>query len=504
MPGRSASRCRFLAIAGVLLGAPLAVAQVAPQIFYVRESGNDANDGRSPARAFRTIQKGINSCTVPGSTVYVGPGRYKETPTLTISTKKGLDGNPFSVIGDGLGKFTLDTPGPVVIDGENNRQYGVSVQDCDNWHFENLTLQNQKNYGVYAYKAKGLALRDCIIDVPSYYGICLSDVGACDISGNQMLREANSGHCIYAYVTRAGHTSISDNRMSMTGSLYLSTGFRKGKLGLNGLFSGAYTTSFASYGVIAMTDSSAPTLTVQNNVVSDAYLGVYVYTQSKSSATKLVIANNTSVGCYYGLYAYAPAGASLSCVNNLVTDCYMTHYIAAPTASVNALMASSSVLTPVLQATLLASVITDTPKFKDAAGGDFSLLAGSRGIDDGVAGGAPTVDVLGRARPFDGNRDGTALHDIGAFESSGGSRIRIVRYRGINRDGEAEPAKDYEEALLTRLGTTVGTTLDTTLTKVDTTLKATVTGLTSFTAPAKKCSCANCPGAGCKCGCGGT
>jgi hypothetical protein len=42
--------------------------------------------------------------------------------------------------------------------------------------------------------------------------------------------------------------------------------------------------------------------------------------------------------------------------------------------------------------------------------------AGSPAIDAGDDGACPNVDILGEARPADGNGDGNAACDIGAYE----------------------------------------------------------------------------------------
>jgi hypothetical protein len=58
------------------------------------------------------------------------------------------------------------------------------------------------------------------------------------------------------------------------------------------------------------------------------------------------------------------------------------------------------------------------PGFVNAAGGDYRLAATSPVIDKGAPGtGAPTLDLNKRARILDGNGDGTAVRDMGAYEA---------------------------------------------------------------------------------------
>ncbi len=60
--------------------------------------------------------------------------------------------------------------------------------------------------------------------------------------------------------------------------------------------------------------------------------------------------------------------------------------------------------------------LSGDPQFVDAAGGDFLLRMASPAVDAGTNSGAPTFDRSGRARPWDGNGDGTAVADMGAYE----------------------------------------------------------------------------------------
>lgn len=64
------------------------------------------------------------------------------------------------------------------------------------------------------------------------------------------------------------------------------------------------------------------------------------------------------------------------------------------------------------------------PGFVDGAAADFRLRADSQMIDRGSPGGGSTTDLDGLPRPNDGNGDGVAVRDLGAFSTSAGHRVR--------------------------------------------------------------------------------
>lgn len=65
--------------------------------------------------------------------------------------------------------------------------------------------------------------------------------------------------------------------------------------------------------------------------------------------------------------------------------------------------------------------LSGSPGFVNDAGGDFHLAAGSGLVDAGTPGVLPagTADRDGNPRPSDGDGDGTAISDVGAFELQG-------------------------------------------------------------------------------------
>src|SRR5207248_3863907 len=60
--------------------------------------------------------------------------------------------------------------------------------------------------------------------------------------------------------------------------------------------------------------------------------------------------------------------------------------------------------------------ISVDPQFIDAPNGDFHVRPGSATIDAGTSELAPATDLIGIPRPADGNGDGGAAVDMGAYE----------------------------------------------------------------------------------------
>ena len=80
--------------------------------YYIRKTGDNANNGTSPATAWATIGKALasGSTVVAGDVVYVGAGVYHEAVTVAVS---GSSGNPITLIADVDGGQTGDA-GPVI------------------------------------------------------------------------------------------------------------------------------------------------------------------------------------------------------------------------------------------------------------------------------------------------------------------------------------------------------------------------------------------------------
>lgn len=135
--------------------------------YYVRMSGNDANDGLSPDTAFRTITK---ACSVAnaGDTVYIGAGNYNEYNISFANT--GSDAATIKIIGDYAGTYTGD-PGMIIIgnlyDGgaPSSNTYAVfNVGGKSDIEFYNLVFLMNHIFDFYG-GATNIHVRHC-------YAIC--------------------------------------------------------------------------------------------------------------------------------------------------------------------------------------------------------------------------------------------------------------------------------------------------------------------------------------------
>ncbi|MBL8962976.1 MAG: right-handed parallel beta-helix repeat-containing protein [Phycisphaeraceae bacterium] len=432
------------------LGQALAeVVSGAKTTLFVTPSGSDSNNGQTIRTAYRTIQKAVNSVPRPGTVIVVAPGVYAETITFTSSTRKGNKALPMWIVGDVKGTATGWPAGEVVIDGGGSLAYGLLFNAGSHWGFGSLRFTGQTTANVMtdASGVSDIEFDSCIFDVTPQWGVYFANHGNLELRSNTFTRSAASGHATYLYQTSGSEMVVTGNRLSMTGGDYLSSGYRRGEL-----MSGGTRSSSAgyAYGIIAMAAvPGSMTMTIQNNVVSDAYLGLYVYNFGNKQKASVVCSNNTVVGCYYALYLATDDKTTATITNNIAGDSYVSTYIQSKNAVLDGHLAYGMTYDPcggrswsgcsyVTVAKMGEVILNQPPSFADPSRGDFSLT-GTVGIDAGTPTGAPATDVTGKRRPVDGDGDGVARVDVGAFESEPGERrkaVRIIQWREMGADEE--------------------------------------------------------------------
>jgi parallel beta-helix repeat protein len=86
---------------------------------FVRQTGSDANSGRAPGEALRTIGAAAVRA-VPGDVVVVGPGSYFEGDIKT-KNRGASELARIIFLADSAGNRTFDPPGPVILDATGFR-----------------------------------------------------------------------------------------------------------------------------------------------------------------------------------------------------------------------------------------------------------------------------------------------------------------------------------------------------------------------------------------------
>ncbi len=411
-----------------------------PPVFYVRSNGSDSRDGLTPQKAFGTIQHAVNMCTVPGSTVYVGPGEYRESIEIGIGTGayaiSGTESLPIRVIADTTGAHTDENPGRVLVDGGTASLFGFEFTSRTSWVLEGFTIRNQVDYGIYASNS-GISVLDCTIEVPSKFAVYITAIEGVTVADCVFERSASSASSVWVQVTvpdSAVSIVITRNDLTLKGDLYKSVGFASGFAYINDLPA----QSRYIYGILVLAwNASVQDVEISNNQVSDYYLGILSLVSSSNG--KAIIANNTVTGSLYSIYNYTYQTGNSITINNIVEDSY--YGILAPV-----YQGGSSIVTANLEYKIGAlmvpfnrvfefDIIEGDPRFADAQAGDFSLQRGSPAVDAGTLTNAPSTDIAGNSRPADGDNDEIAVVDLGAYEVVVKStRVRVVRWREIGTE----------------------------------------------------------------------
>jgi parallel beta-helix repeat protein len=120
-----------------------------PDVFYVRASGNDSNDGETPATAVRNIQTALLLAN-EGDMIMVGPGTYSR---VDFNRRGGVAGSPIALDADPSGTMTGDAPGPVRI-VINEGPFGIRLTGSPNVIIDGFTIS-----GATANNAAGVIVR---------------------------------------------------------------------------------------------------------------------------------------------------------------------------------------------------------------------------------------------------------------------------------------------------------------------------------------------------------
>lgn len=118
--------------------------------YYVSNNGNDANDGKKETTAFKTIERAIKAVH-PGGEIRILAGVYNEALGIINSGSESA-----SVTITGFNAIP-------VLDGRNIDVMGIFCENCKNFTFSNLQIQNYTDLGIGISKCIGITLKNLIV-----------------------------------------------------------------------------------------------------------------------------------------------------------------------------------------------------------------------------------------------------------------------------------------------------------------------------------------------------
>ena len=432
-------------------------------------AGNDNNPGTS-ALPFATFEK-ANSRTLPGDTVSIKAGTYLRTrsfiPTMNANnrptaaapiTYRAVGGE---VIIDGQFAF----PTTYLWDGV------IEIQFVEHFIFEGLTVINGRFFGFHIESADHITIRNCSTIDTWGSGIRTWDSSFITITGNSIRRACtlplwmqpngriNTQECISINTTtdfEVAYNVVFDRLVDDSGGgegIDVKGICARGTVHHNVVYDlyrlGIYVDAFdddiddiAVYNntvfrcssgiVLAYEDQitgSVRNIRIHDNLIYDISgtgirIAGYLF---NGPIHDIEIYNNTVANTGTGLYLEAshPQSGNFVIRNNLFYDNPTQVRIRQQIIDRNLpftidnnlfyTVPRTGVTVPALPSRVTNSLIAD-PRFVDVAAKNFALAADSPAIDRAVAPLLSSADYNGAPRPLDGNADGVAAVDLGAFE----------------------------------------------------------------------------------------
>ena len=438
---------------------PTSIASPIPDIYYVSPNGSDSNPGTA-SMPWRTIQKAANTL-VAGESVYIRQGTYYEHVVVANSGSQGkfitfqnFPGETVFIDGDKScpsywsGLFYMTNKAYIRIIGLkliNSNHIGMLASNCNNIYIQDCEVSCSEDGGIVFEEGSNAFVSNCDIhhnndigpsaghEAVSFDNIDTFEIKYCDVHHNEeegidAKYGATNGNIhhnnVYEnngpniYISAVNNINVYNNRVHDTSGLY-------------GPKSGIMLSVEASYNY---NQDNLYGINLYNNLIYNNYCGISFWTENGAfSYTNYhdiyiinnVIYNNTkNSGCGFEISNGLPEMFS----DNLVirNNIFWENNVYAQSRTIKG---DSDILNKfTIDHNLFKSgeasntfgtdyIMTPDVKWIDKANHDFRLQPDSPAIDAGSAINAPSIDYDDGSRPKDGDRNGTAIHDIGAFEA---------------------------------------------------------------------------------------
>lgn len=427
--------------------APLTVPPAQPGVYYVAPDGNDEQPGTA-GQPWRTLQHAAETLRA-GETVYVLTGVYHERVIPQASGYAGhfityaaypgatptIDGTGLTLPDELAGLFEIAGRSYIRVSGlriANAGPYadnaGLLVIDSDHIIVEQVTTYQTASSGIGVWGSQQITLAGNTVDLAGSGGgqECITVAGT------------DTFEVRYNTVVRCQKEGIDAKDGAANGKIYRNHVYQTQAVGI---YVDAWDKSthdievfqnrvhdILRYDGIALASEAGGTLAaikVYNNLIySNTYAGLALaHNGSGGPLRDIQIVNNTIYdnGRTWGggLVVDTPDVQAVVIRNNLVSDNLAFQIVISPGIALDQITVDHNLINGfggVEGETRGTDYVEGDPRFVHAAAADFYLRADSPALDAGTALAAPPVDYDGRVRPQDGNADGVAAYDIGAYE----------------------------------------------------------------------------------------
>ena len=418
-------------------------------LYYVAPDGDDANDGRSVDSPWQTVQKAAETL-IAGDTVSIRAGTYHERlvplnsgaagslitfvahagEVVTIDGT-GVDVPEFSALVDLTGRDYVRVSGLRVL---HSAYYGI-VADNSSY----VTIEHNYTYDTYS---SGISCWGCdhvVVDGNEVVGACTGPWQEHISISNTDTFEVRNNSVHDVMPGTAGKEGICIKDASQHGKVY---GNRVHGLSHVGIYVDAeavhlldvavyqnlvYDIEGMGFSLAGEQGGPLEDVRLYDNIAYDNQCGLWLSDLGHPTFKDVDIVNNTFVdngrdGWGVGIGIETQQLTNVLIRNNICSGNVYSQ-MSAPPSTLPQLTVdhnlSDGAHDPEFEIYGVDDLLDVSPLFAAPSLGDFHLLAGSPAIDAGSAVGAPASDFDGNARPQDGNGDGIAAYDIGAYERAG-------------------------------------------------------------------------------------